>query len=112
MKSRGIRFPGRDNESLAPIFTPARSVSESELNAGLPQQIQRDFPVQIFTAEQTKEAFDVARNSIELLTTVLTSSPEQDALKVIFCRLVLAIVFLHPLVLGISWSFSYLKNCL
>ncbi|KAB1223621.1 TOM1-like protein 2 [Morella rubra] len=81
LKSRGIRFPGRDNESLAPIFTPARSVSESELNAGLPQQIQRDFPVQIFTAEQTKEAFDVARNSIELLTTVLTSSPEQDALK-------------------------------
>jgi hypothetical protein len=28
-----------------------------------------------------KEVFDVARNSIELLSTVLTSSPQQDALK-------------------------------
>jgi|UniRef100_A0A2N9ETE2 hypothetical protein len=81
LKSRGIRFPGRDNESLAPIFTPARSVSESELNEALPQQIQRDLPVHSFTAEQTKEAFDVARNSIELLTTVLSSSPQQDALQ-------------------------------
>ncbi|KAK4572274.1 hypothetical protein RGQ29_030632 [Quercus rubra] len=81
LRSRGIRFPGRDNESLAPIFTPARSVSESELNEALPQQIERDLPVQSFTAEQTKEAFDVARNSIELLTTVLSSSPQQDALQ-------------------------------
>nr|XP_023900841.1 TOM1-like protein 1 [Quercus suber] len=81
LRSRGIRFPGRDNESLAPIFTPARSVSESELNEGLPQHIERDLPVQSFTAEQTKEAFDVARNSIELLTTVLSSSPQQDALQ-------------------------------
>ncbi|XP_050253922.1 TOM1-like protein 1 [Quercus robur] len=81
LRSRGIRFPGRDNESLAPIFTPARSVSESELNEGLPQQIERDLPVQSFTAEQTKEAFDVARNSVELLTTVLSSSPQQDALQ-------------------------------
>jgi hypothetical protein len=83
LKSRGIRFPGRDNESLAPIFTPPRSVSDSEYNTDFPQQIQRDFPVQSFTAEQTKEAFDVARNCIELLTTVLSSSPQQDALKVI-----------------------------
>ncbi|KAE8077478.1 hypothetical protein FH972_016038 [Carpinus fangiana] len=81
LKSRGIRFPGRDNESLAPIFTPPRSVSDSEYNTDFPQQIQRDFPVLSFTAEQTKEAFDVARNCIELLTTVLSSSPQQDALK-------------------------------
>ncbi|RVW59336.1 TOM1-like protein 1 [Vitis vinifera] len=47
LKSRGIRFPGRDNE------------------------------------KQTKETFDVARNSIELLTTVLSSSPQQDALKIL-----------------------------
>lgn len=83
LRSRGVRFPGRDNESLAPIFTPPRTVSESELeyDAALPQQIQHDLPVQSFTAEQTKEAFDVARNSIELLTTVLSSSPQQDALQ-------------------------------
>ncbi|KAG6707463.1 hypothetical protein I3842_06G032800 [Carya illinoinensis] len=43
LKSRGIRFPGRDNESLAPIFTPPRSVSDSDYDASLPQQIQRDF---------------------------------------------------------------------
>ncbi|XP_050221998.1 TOM1-like protein 1 [Mercurialis annua] len=81
LRSRGIRFPGRDNESLAPIFTPARSVSAAEVDASLAQQIQHDIPVLSFTAEQTKEAFDVARNSIELLTTVLSSSPQQDALQ-------------------------------
>ncbi|XP_059624940.1 TOM1-like protein 1 [Cornus florida] len=81
LKSRGVRFPGRDNESLAPIFTPPRSVSASESNASLGQQVHHDIPAETFTAVQTKEAFDVARNSIELLTTVLSSSPEQDALK-------------------------------
>ncbi|KAL4382236.1 hypothetical protein AHAS_Ahas04G0213300 [Arachis hypogaea] len=80
LKSRGIRFPGRHNESLAPIFTPPRSMSEVELD--LPRQTQHDnIPVQSFTPEQTKEAFDVARNSIELLSTVL-SSPQQDVLQV------------------------------
>ncbi|KAL1316921.1 hypothetical protein HN51_069039 [Arachis hypogaea] len=80
LKSRGIRFPGRDNESLAPIFTPPRSVSEAELD--LPRRPQHeDIPVQSFTPEQTKEAFDVARNSIELLSTVLSSSPQQDVLQ-------------------------------
>ncbi|KAK8713245.1 hypothetical protein V6N13_148467 [Hibiscus sabdariffa] len=33
------------------------------------------------TDEQTNEAFDVARNSVELLSTVLSSSPQQDALQ-------------------------------
>jgi len=46
------------------------------------RQTQSNVTVQTFTAEQTKEAFDVARNSIELLSTVLTSSPQQDVLKV------------------------------
>ncbi|XP_021725824.1 TOM1-like protein 1 [Chenopodium quinoa] len=78
LKSRGIRFPGRDDESLAPVFTPPRSVSEAELNATL---AQRDVPVQTFSAEDTKEAFDVARNCIELLSTVLSSSPQQDVLQ-------------------------------
>ncbi|KAK9043625.1 hypothetical protein V6N11_071960 [Hibiscus sabdariffa] len=87
LKSRGIRFPGRDNESLAPIFTPPRSISAAEVDATLANQFQQDMqlqhdaPLQSFTAEQTKEAFDVARNSIELLSTVLSSSPQQDALE-------------------------------
>ncbi|KAF9661365.1 hypothetical protein SADUNF_Sadunf19G0061200 [Salix dunnii] len=81
LKSRGIRFPGRDNESLVPIFTPPCSVSAPEVDASIAQQIEHDIPPQSFTAEQTKEAFDVARNSVELLTTVLSSSPQQDALQ-------------------------------
>lgn len=82
LRARGIRFPGRDNESLAPIFTPPRSVSAPDEEASLAQQMQHDVTVQTFTADQTKEVFDVARNSVELLTTVLSSSPQQDALKV------------------------------
>ncbi|XP_058085516.1 TOM1-like protein 1 [Magnolia sinica] len=82
LKSRGIRFPGRDNESLAPIFTPPPSDSGLESNPNLSQQlVHHDVPAQSFSPEQTKEAFDVARNSIELLSTVLSSSPQQDALK-------------------------------
>jgi len=87
LKARGIRFPGRDNESLAPIFTPARSAPAPEVSADLPQHahepahVQYDAPVRSFTAEETKEAFDIARNSIELLSTVLSSSPEHDALQ-------------------------------
>ncbi|RDX98162.1 TOM1-like protein 1 [Mucuna pruriens] len=81
LKSRGIRFPGRDNESLAPIFTPPRSVSAVEADVNIPQQFEHDIPVLSLTPEQTNEAFDVARNSIELLSTVLSSSPEQDALQ-------------------------------
>lgn len=85
LRSRGIRFPGRDNESLAPIFTPARSVSASasELDdANLLEQLQRDAPALSFSPEQTKEAFEVARNSIELLSTVLSSSPHEDVMQV------------------------------
>ncbi|KAF7123859.1 hypothetical protein RHSIM_Rhsim12G0207200 [Rhododendron simsii] len=81
LKSRGIRFPGRDNESLAPIFPPPRSVSASESSPNLAQQLDREIPAQTFSAEQTREAFDVARNSIELLTSVLSSLPQQDALE-------------------------------
>lgn len=80
LRSRGIRFPGRDNESLAPIFTPPRTIPEAETNVRL-EDYDHDIPVQTFSSEQTKEAFDVARNSIELLSTVLTSSPQQDALE-------------------------------
>ncbi|PKU73025.1 TOM1-like protein 1 [Dendrobium catenatum] len=81
LKSRGIRFPGRDDESLAPIFTPPRSTSESESFVGVTQQDHNEVHVQSFSTEQTKEAFDVTRNSVELLSTVLSSSPQQEALQ-------------------------------
>ncbi|KAJ3707056.1 hypothetical protein LUZ61_010761 [Rhynchospora tenuis] len=91
LKSRGIRFPGRDEESLAPIFTPPRSIPEAAVQsyAGSefpPQQVYGEVPPseavsRTFTAQQIKEAFDVARNSVELLSTVLSSSPTQDALQ-------------------------------
>ncbi|KAK7405958.1 hypothetical protein VNO78_07570 [Psophocarpus tetragonolobus] len=73
LKSRGIRFPGRDNESLAPIFTPPRS---HDAVVSPPHH----YPL-TFTPEQTKEAFDVATNCIDLLSTVLSSSPQQDVLQ-------------------------------
>ncbi|KAE9596485.1 hypothetical protein Lal_00007716 [Lupinus albus] len=79
LKSRGIQFPGRDNESLAPIFTPPHSVSAPEVDVQI--HAHDDVPVLSLTPEQTKEAFDVARNSIELLSTVLSSSPQQDVLQ-------------------------------
>lgn len=81
LKSRGIRFPGRDDESLAPVFTPPRTVSEAEANTYVPQHTHHDIPIRSFSKEQIKEAFDVARNSIELLSTVLSSSPQQDVLQ-------------------------------
>lgn len=83
LKSRGIRFPGRDNESLAPIFTPPHSVSETEASNSVAPQTY-DVPMGNFTAEQIKEAFDVARNSVELLSTVLSSSPHQEVLQVMY----------------------------
>lgn len=76
LKSRGIRFPGHNNESLSLLFTPPRSVEASES-----LQLQHEIPAQRFSAEQTKEALDVARNSIELLNTVLSSSPAGDILR-------------------------------
>lgn len=86
MKSRGIRFPGRDDESLAPIFTPPPSVIAAEVHVDQSGEVQYDSPVHAFTPEQSKEAFDVARNSIELLSTVLSSSPQQDFLQVLICH--------------------------
>ncbi|KAI5072561.1 hypothetical protein GOP47_0012667 [Adiantum capillus-veneris] len=80
LKSRGIRFPGRDAESLAPIFTPPRAIppefmiSETTETGALPNYSD-------FTPEQPKEILDVARNAVELLSTVLTSSPQQEVLK-------------------------------
>ncbi|RVX01733.1 TOM1-like protein 1 [Vitis vinifera] len=74
-----------NNRNKALILIEAWGESSDELRY-LPvyeetYKIQHDTPIHSFTPEQTKEAFDVARNSIELLTSVLSSSPQQDALK-------------------------------
>ncbi|TKY67863.1 Target of Myb protein 1 [Spatholobus suberectus] len=80
LKARGIRFPGRDNESLAPISTIPEADVKADVSLAYLMQ-QHDIHVQSFTSEQTMEAFDVARNSIDLLSTVLSSSTHQDVLK-------------------------------
>ncbi|CAM6083801.1 unnamed protein product [Calypogeia fissa] len=91
LKNRGVKFPGRDNESLAPIFTPPGAptfgspASGKGSQGGSAQSVWRD----AYAAPQpdlndpasVKETLDVARNSVELLSTVLSSSPEQEALK-------------------------------
>lgn len=92
LKSRGIRFPGHGNESEAPIFTselpfpsPPLGIPVGYPSATLDQEqaYQNVFVPQVsnLSQEQKQEAFAVARNSIELLDTVLTSSPQQEALK-------------------------------
>lgn len=93
LKSRGIRFPGRDNESLAPIFTPPQTFPSGEQAntlPGVPPSAVSQMPTyrdvlasqdNTLSEAHVKEVFDVARNSIELLSTVLTSSPQQDVLK-------------------------------
>jgi hypothetical protein len=81
LKSRGIKFPGRDLESLAPIFTPPQSISRSSTQgSGAPGSGESGGLAPI-NPEDAKEIFDVSRNSVELLSTVLTSSPKQEALQ-------------------------------
>ena len=88
LRSRGIRFPGRDDESLAPIFTPPRSVPEAESYSEAAQEGYQEIPDESFVpartvpAVQVNEAFEVARNSVELLSTVLSSSPQKEVLQV------------------------------
>lgn len=85
LKSRAFRFPGRDNENftteLSESFTspdgyptPMLDQWQDYSNAYVPQSSN-------LTQEQRKEVLDVARNSIELLSTVLSSSPQQEALQ-------------------------------
>ncbi|XP_025686941.1 TOM1-like protein 1 [Arachis hypogaea] len=85
LKSRGVGFPVRDNESLAPIFTPPPRRSSSAADSDdiiLPHPIRYDIPMRSFTSQPTtKEAFHVARNTIELLYTILSSSPHQQLLR-------------------------------
>ncbi|KAK1322286.1 hypothetical protein QJS10_CPA03g00332 [Acorus calamus] len=54
LKSRGIRFPGRDNESLSPLFTPPRSAAAPDPNSYLPRQTQYDAPVQVLPRNKQK----------------------------------------------------------
>jgi hypothetical protein len=90
LRSRGIRFPGRDDESLAPIFTPPRSVPAAEPYSEVAQEGYQEIPDENFApaptrtspAVQVNEAFEVARNSVELLCTVLSSSPQKEVLQV------------------------------
>ncbi|KAG6429410.1 hypothetical protein SASPL_107461 [Salvia splendens] len=79
--ARGIRFPPRDIENLGNLVTPPRSVAAPDS-----LELRNEFPAQRFSAEQTKEALNVARNSIELLNSVLSSSPPEDILQVRACR--------------------------
>ncbi|GJM91583.1 hypothetical protein PR202_ga07969 [Eleusine coracana subsp. coracana] len=88
LRSRGIRFPGRDEESLAPIFTPPRSVPAMEPYSEAAQEGYQEIPEEGFApvrtvpAVQVNEAFEVARNTVELLSTVLSSSPQKEVLQV------------------------------
>lgn len=73
---------------MAPIFTPPQSVARPSAagsggfdGSAFPRDVT-GFPAEDVGPENTKEVFDVARNSVELLNTVLTSSPQQEALKV------------------------------
>lgn len=87
LKSRGIRFPGRDEESLAPIFPPPQSVQTSNtagsggFDGSVHSRDMSGFVAHDVSSTDFKEVFDVARNSVELLNTVLTSSPQQEVLK-------------------------------
>jgi hypothetical protein len=91
LKNRGVKFPGRDNESLAPIFTPPGAPRSGSTPPGSGRGARNAEPLWTEAYEapppdfsnpsSVKETLDVARNSVELLSTVLSSSPEQEALK-------------------------------
>ncbi|KAG6542215.1 hypothetical protein Mapa_016343 [Marchantia paleacea] len=89
LRSRGVKFPGRDNESLAPIFTPPQTAPSPPIGSNRGRSSPTPFWSEEFAAPNTdpsdpsnvKETFDVARNSTELLATVLSSSPHQEALQ-------------------------------
>ncbi|KAL1824277.1 hypothetical protein ACET3Z_011055 [Daucus carota] len=57
LRSRGIRFPGRDGESLAPIFTPPHSTTAPEPNASLAQKMYNEVPVISFSPEHCKKQY-------------------------------------------------------
>eukprot|EP00270_Netrium_digitus_P019233 TRINITY_DN7552_c0_g1_i1.p1 TRINITY_DN7552_c0_g1~~TRINITY_DN7552_c0_g1_i1.p1 ORF type:complete len:469 (+),score=122.75 TRINITY_DN7552_c0_g1_i1:46-1407(+) len=89
LKSRGVVFPGRDPESLVPIFTPVQSAPITTQPAaaarrprGRPPAGDDDgVPGLLAMPVDKQEVLNVARNAVELLSTVLTSAPEQEALQ-------------------------------
>eukprot|EP00271_Cylindrocystis_brebissonii_P006360 TRINITY_DN19112_c0_g1_i1.p1 TRINITY_DN19112_c0_g1~~TRINITY_DN19112_c0_g1_i1.p1 ORF type:complete len:457 (+),score=86.63 TRINITY_DN19112_c0_g1_i1:101-1372(+) len=88
LKSRGVRFPGRDNESLAPIFTPAatHAVAPPRVRNAPPGAAEAVAPAGglgagFVVAEEPTEVLGIARNCVELLSTVLTSAPPEEAIK-------------------------------
>eukprot|EP00249_Psilotum_nudum_P008615 c21405_g1_i1 orf=103-894(+) len=85
LKSRGIRFPGRDDESLDPIFAPPLPVSYPQSNCDVLSRDSGDILARQRNTNRNpghaQELLDVARNSAELLSTVLSSSPHNEALK-------------------------------
>jgi hypothetical protein len=104
LKQGGTRFPGRDVESLAPIFTPAQSAPITTPQAA-PQGLREEAPPLTgkALAAKSKETFEVARNSIELLNTVLTSSPKEETLKVGGCLVALVLCRLEVNLRILGW---------
>ncbi|GAQ86256.1 Cytosolic sorting protein GGA2/TOM1 [Klebsormidium nitens] len=81
LRAEGVRFPGRDAESLAPIFTPAQSAPITTPPAPAPAGDGAPAEAPADVAARSVAVFEVARNARELLDTVLTSSPAGDALQ-------------------------------
>lgn len=80
LKSRGVKFPLRDPESLAPIFTPPHSVAPIEVHRRTHREVLMGTQEDLILP-QSEELLQTARNSVDLLSTVLTSSPQQEALQ-------------------------------
>lgn len=105
LKARGVRFPGCDNERLDHAFAPSGSASAPEAGRSLEHLILHENHVTSYTSQQTKEAFDVARNCSDLLSSVLSSSPQQNVLKVFY----FAFLEMHVGTFGDAKSVNRLK---
>ncbi|CAI6007770.1 unnamed protein product [Closterium sp. NIES-65] len=97
LKMRGVVFPPRDAESLAPIFTPPASVPPAAVQAAhaLLESVEGQMANEVappgvsmvprpegghMVVFDSKEIFEISRNSVELLGTVLSSAPPEQVL--------------------------------
>ncbi|GJP56151.1 hypothetical protein CLOM_g15201 [Closterium sp. NIES-68] len=97
LKMRGVVFPPRDAESLAPIFTPPASVPPAAVQAAhaLLESVEGQLASEVappgvsmvprpegghMVVFDSKEIFEISRNSVELLGTVLSSAPPEQVL--------------------------------